>query len=93
MAMCQHNQDYETCEFGCTLRKKEELRLENDKLKGAVQQSIERVLKLSDEADSERFNRQNAAGADQAESEGKFRMTEKILDILNEIYTPFLNKR
>ncbi len=31
--MCIHSQDYETCRFGCTFRKKEELKLENDRLK------------------------------------------------------------
>jgi len=30
--MCIHGQEYETCRFGCTFRKKEELRLENDKI-------------------------------------------------------------
>jgi len=38
MVMCQHTQDYETCRFGCTLRKKEELRLENDQLKERIKE-------------------------------------------------------
>ena len=38
MVMCQHSQDYETCRFGCTLRKKEELRLENDQLKERIKE-------------------------------------------------------
>ena len=38
MVMCQHSQDYETCRFGCTLRKKEELRVENDQLKERIQE-------------------------------------------------------
>ena len=42
--MCQHSQDYETCRFGCTLRKKEELRLENDQLKERIK-ALENYLR------------------------------------------------
>ena len=44
MVMCQHSQDYETCRFGCTLRKKEELRLENDQLKERIEE-VQRARK------------------------------------------------
>jgi hypothetical protein len=32
MGMCKHNQEFETCRFGCTLKDAEVLRLENDAL-------------------------------------------------------------
>ena len=41
MVMCQHSQDFETCRFGCTFRKKEELKVENDELKKRIEELLE----------------------------------------------------
>ena len=36
MSMCIHGQEDETCSFGCTMKTKEELRLQNDKLQAEL---------------------------------------------------------
>ncbi len=47
MAMCVHSGEFETCQFGCTFRSAEELRLENDQLKKKVKK-MEKQKSCSD---------------------------------------------
>ena len=47
MSMCIHGQDFESCSFGCTLRKVPELRLENDKLRkrnAELEAALKRII-------------------------------------------------
>ena len=77
--MCIHSREYETCRFGCTLRKKEELKLSLDKAE------LAKVKAVADRVDAENKNFKQLEGDLMAQVKSKDTLYKQSLRKIKEL--------